>query len=466
MKAKHVGPLVLSSVVAGLFVSQIASSFDFVSRDPGVRDGAAGAGGPLAGLSSTQTAFFQAGADEFAEEEGVADGLGPRLNLDSCGGCHIQPALGGSSPHPLYGTPPFGNVPNPQAAFAGKNGGADYLPPFIREDGPVREARFVKNPDGSADGGVHALFTITGRAGADGCNLSQPDFATHLANNNVIFRIPTPTFGAGLIEAIPDAAIAANQGRYPARKQALGISGKPNFAVAGRTITGMTNNNGNDGTIARFGWKAQNKSLLLFSGEAYNVEMGITNELFQTEREEDGNCQFADVPNTFTDTDASVPTDVISAIEKFAFFMRFLDAPRPSLDSPGGADSIGRGRQTFGDIGCALCHTPSFTTGSSPIAALRYQQVNLFSDLLVHDMGVGLADGITQGEAGPREFRTAPLWGLGQRVFFLHDGRTSNLKQAIRAHASYGSEANGVISNFVNLPERDKQDLLNFLRSL
>jgi len=150
----------------------------------------------------------------------------------------------------------------------------------------VREARFVLNRDGTADGGVHALFTITDRTGANTCTLVQPDFATQLANHNVIFRIPTPTFGAGLIEQIPDAAIAANQASNTFQKQSLGIRGKPNFHVVGRTITGMTNNNGNDGTIARFGWKAQNKSLLLFSGEAYNVEMGITNELFQTEREE------------------------------------------------------------------------------------------------------------------------------------------------------------------------------------
>src|SRR5207245_9557008 len=135
--------------------------------------------------------------------------------------------------------------------------------------------------------------------------------------------------------------------------------------------------------------------------------------------------------------------------------IRALDAPPPPPDTPGGACPTRRGRHTVVEIGCARCHTLSFTTGNSPIAALRNKPVNLFSDLLVHDMGVGLADGITQGEAGPREFRTAPLWGLGQRVFFLHDGRTSNLKQAIRAHASFGSEAIGVISSFVNLTERD-----------
>src|SRR5262249_22437913 len=157
---------------------------------------------------------------------------------------------------------------------------------FLRQNGPVREARFVKNPDGSPDGGVHAIFTITSRTGATGCTLSQPNFAAQLVNNNVIFRIPTPTFGAGLIEQIPDSALIANQAANSAQKTQFGIAGRPNFQVSGRTVSGQTNNNGNDGTIARFGWKAQNKSLLLFSGEAYNVEMGITNELFQTEREE------------------------------------------------------------------------------------------------------------------------------------------------------------------------------------
>jgi CxxC motif-containing protein (DUF1111 family) len=94
------------------------------------------------------------------------------------------------------------------------------------------------------------------------------------------------------------------------------------------------------------------------------------------------------------------------------------------------------------------------------------QQARLYSDLLVHHMGVGLADGISQGGAGPDEFRTAPLWGVGQRVFFLHDGRTSDLIQAIRYHASQGSEANQIVRNFAALSAKDQQDLINFLRSL
>jgi CxxC motif-containing protein (DUF1111 family) len=337
---------------------------------------------------------------------------------------------------------------------------------------PPREARFVKNADGSLDGGVHDLFTIASRSDAPGCMLAQPDFERELARRNVIFRIPTPTFGAGLIEQIPDSVILANQGKEAPKKKDLRIHGRPNIVLAGHAISGQANNNGNDGTVARFGWKAQNKSLLLFSGEAYNVEMGITNELFQTERDETSTCQFAAVPNDVTKTDGKTPVEATSAIDKFALFMRFLAPPAPSRDKPGGVDSIARGRSLFGDTGCALCHTPTLNTGNAAVAALRNQPVNLFSDLLVHDMGPGLADGVTQGQAGPREFRTAPLWGLGQRLFFLHDGRASDLREAIRVHQSgsfftgNASEANAVIRNFNALRDNEKQDILNFLRSL
>jgi CxxC motif-containing protein (DUF1111 family) len=425
------------------------------ARDPGVRTDAAAAGAPLAGLSANQTAFFNAGRDEFEEAEEVDEGLGPRMNLDSCGGCHIQPALGGSSP-----------AINPQVAFATQDGARDAVPAFISLNGPVREARFVRNADGTPDGGVHALFTITGRPGATGCSMKQPDFEGEVAKNNVIFRVPTPTFGAGLIEQIPDSALLENLAANASLKKALGVRGRPNFQVAGRTVTGQTNNNGNDGTIARFGWKAQNKSLLIFSGEAYNVEMGITNDLFQTERDETGKCQYASTPNSVADLEATTPVASTSSIELFSHFMRLLAPPTPSTTTPGGATSINSGKTLFGSVGCALCHTPSFTTGASSVAVLSNTPVNLFSDLLVHDMGAGLADGVSQGEAGPSEFRTAPLWGLGQRVFFLHDGRTSDLVTTIRAHKSTGSEASAVVDQYLGLTPDQQQDLLNFLRSL
>ncbi len=464
MKKLVIG-LLLVLVVIGFFLLRDEIPFlddsSSAARDPGVRGGAAGAGAPIAGLTQTELAFFNAGKDDFEEEEGIDDGLGPTMNLGSCAGCHLHPAVGGTSP-----------AVNPQVAFATANGAANTVPSFITPKGPVREARFVRNADGTPDGGVHDLFTIAGRSDASGCVLAQPDFEKQLARRNVIFRIPTPVFGAGLIEQIPDKAILANQGYDAPRKKELKIHGRPNIVLAGHAISGQANNNGNDGTVARFGWKAQNKSLLLFSGEAYNVEMGITNELFQTERDETRTCQFAVVPNDVTKTDGETLVEGIGAIEKFAFFARFLAAPAPSPDTPGGADSIARGRKLFTDTGCALCHTPTLDTGNAAVAALRNQPANLFSDLLVHDMGPGLADGITQGQAGPREFRTAPLWGLGQRLFFLHDGRTPDLREAIRAHRSgsfltfNASEANAVIRNFNALKDDQKQDVLNFLRSL
>jgi CxxC motif-containing protein (DUF1111 family) len=105
-------------------------------------------------------------------------------------------------------------------------------------------------------------------------------------------------------------------------------------------------------------------------------------------------------------------------------------------------------------------------SSTNPSAALSNQTANLYSDLLVHHMGKGLADGITQGGAGPDEFRTAPLWGVGQRVFFLHDGRTTNLVEAIRDHQSRGSEANKVIEHFNRLTAQERQEVIDFLRSL
>jgi CxxC motif-containing protein (DUF1111 family) len=390
--------------------------------------------------------MFEVGLEDFSEEEGVLDGVGPRFNFVGCAGCHSQPAVGGTSPdvNPLFRVP--GDL-----GFTG-----NVMPSFIKRDGPIREARFKFSADGrSRDGGVHALFVITGHKDAAKCNIRQEDFERQLRNRNIIFRIPSPVFGAGLIEQIPASDILANLGADSAVKSALGISGR-------------VNRNGNDGTITRFGWKAQNQSLLLFSGEAYNVEMGITNELFQIERDETRSCQFAKVPN-----DVTPSVGQIGAIENFANFQRFLAPPTPSPGTtPSEAASIARGRVQFTNVGCVHCHTPTLRTGDATVAALANKAVNLFSDLALHAMGPGLADDILQGAARGDEFRTAPLWGLGKRIFFLHDGRTDDLLEAIEAHRSSGnssfepSEANDVIDKFNRLDERETQDLLNFLRSL
>jgi len=458
--------------------------------DPGVRGGAPGAGGPLSGLSQNELNFYNASAKVFAEVEQLANGLGPRFNLDSCGGCHIQPAGGGSSP-----------ATNPQVANATVNGAKNVVPSFITANGPIREARFVRNPDGTPDGGVHDLFVITGRADAPGCNITQPNFAAAVAARNVIFRIPTPTFGLGLVEAVPDSGLQAAFAATAGQKASLGISG-------------VFNTNGNDGTITRFGWKAQNKSLLIFAGEAYNVEMGVTNDLFPNERENDPNCQFNNLPESVTNltntTNSGSPaSDFSSDIINFAGFMRMLAPPTPAsgtttptaattpsssstmlasaatsmtsmmpsaakapssasggqATSPSGA-SASRGQQVFANIGCQACHIMNQTTGKAQMTGQSNVTFQPLSDFALHDMGTGLADGVSQGGANGNQFRTAPLWGVGQRVFFLHDGRTNDLAQAIQAHASTGSEANTVIRNFNMLGLDDKQSVVDYLRSL
>jgi CxxC motif-containing protein (DUF1111 family) len=430
----------LCAVAITMFAGQYAAA---QAVDPGIRGGPPGAGQAFTtGLTSGQSAFFtDPGLSQFTQVEAVADGLGPRFNLDSCAGCHISPAVGGSSP-PTH---------NPQVVNQPTMAPGNTVPPFLTASGPIRELRFIRNSNGTPDGGVHSIFTISGRSDKPpGCAISQPDFSN---TANMIFRIPTPVFGAGLIESITDTTIKTNlvSGPFAGMKSFFGI-------------TGHVNTNGNDGTVTRFGWKAQNKSLLIFAGEAYNVEMGITNENFPTEREEDANCATNPLAENHTDFDnGNAPADIVA----FMGFMRFLDQPTPACTVNGNCSaSINRGSALFSTIGCAACHTPSLTTGRSPVAALNQQQANLFSDLAVHHMGSGLADNVSQGNAGPDEFRTAPLWGLGQRAFFLHDGRTSDLVQAILAHNSPGSEASKVIAFFQMLHTIDMQDLLNFLRSL
>jgi CxxC motif-containing protein (DUF1111 family) len=419
--------------------------------DPGPRPGPPTAGRPFPNLNANELAYFNEGASRFRSldsvmgtQPGAADsGLGPRFNLNSCAGCHAQPSPGGSSPQV-----------NPQIAVATNFGATNAIPSFIQQNGPVRVVRFKTNPDGTPDGGVHDLFVITGRSDAAGCSIAQPDFATAVAQNNASFRIPVPLFGAGLIESISDTAILSNLAANNQQKTQLGINGQVNRSA-------------NDGTITRYGWKAQNKSLLMFAGEAYNVEQGVTNELFPTERDETPGCVFNRTPEDSIDLTATTSIASMSDIAAFEQFMRYLAPPAPPQPPQGQAgQSAQHGSQVFAQIGCALCHTPTLPTGNAASAALANQQVQLFSDLAIHNMGSGLDDGITQGLAQGTQWRTAPLWGLGQRIFFLHDGRASDLTQAIAAHASQGSEATQVVNNYNALPGQSKQDLLNFLRSL
>jgi len=399
-------------------------------------------------------------------------GMSPVFNADQCFICHSQPQIGGSSP-----------AHSPAEKIAHRLGGTNIVPDFEEPDGAFREVRFKFNADGTRDGGVHSLFTLQGRSDTPTCTLKQPDFATAVRERNIAFRIPLQLFGLGLIESIQDSAIRSNMNANLWQKRELGIAGRPNIVP-------------NNGTISRFGWKAQNGSITIFAGEAYNVEMGISNDAFPIGRSEDTACSEVYEPFDIPRTEPTLynnPLKIMPAWLMFTEFMRFVDAPQPAPMSV----SAQHGKELFGSVGCALCHTPSFKTPGTTSPASPLQEIgphsvapggqndNLFSDLLIHHMGATLADNIVQGSAGPDEFRTTPLWGLGQRLFFLHDGRTNDLMVAIRDHFSgrfsdggdnpakdfrsytYGpSEANGVVERFNNLSESDKQAILDFLRSL
>jgi len=432
--------------------------------------------------------FFRLTGEVFQEVDSVSGGpepgvgLGPRFNANSCASCHVFPTVGGTSPpgnfvtHDNTGRTITGN---PQVSVASLDGARNTVPSFITQNGPVREARFVLNPDGTLDGGVHDLFTITGRSDAAGCNIAQPNFAQQLANTNVIFRIPTPTFGLGLVENVPDGD----------QDQTIGLQGAVNGQATLRSnlgIGGSFNRSGNDGTITRFGWKAQNKSLLIFSAEAYNVEQGVTNEGFPNERDDTAGCRFNALPEDHTHVVGSLAVDFSSDVVNFAAFMRLSG---PALPATPFNASQSRGQTVFFNIGCGACHIQNQTTSTLSFTNVNGQGTTIpqspitfqpYSDFQLHNMGLGLADGIFQGNATGDQFRTAPLWGVGQRVFFLHDGRTSDLLQAILAHdapppnpptnasrvSSGSSEARQVIANFRALSAADQQNLLNFLRAL
>lgn len=452
-----------AAIAATVFAGVTVAASQRGPHDPGPRPGSPGAGAVSAvataadgltgfypSLNATEQAAYANGIAQFVEEEGVPDqppgtgngGLGPGFNSTSCGSCHAQPAILGSSPGP--GSP---QVPqqNPQIAAAGAMGATNVIPPFITASGPVREARFVNNPDGTPDGGVHNLFNITGRTDAPGCNLAQPDFKAQLAANNVIFRIPTPLFGLGLVDNTLDSALKANLADQADRKAQLGIRGRFNFS-------------GNDGTISKFGWKAQNKSLTLFAGEAYNVEMGITNDVMPNERNGVTGCVFNATPE---DSHATAQRGV-SDLDAFVDAMRLSAPPAPVAPT---ADTTA-GQQQFERVGCNLCHSETLTTSQSLYTGMSNATYHPFSDFALHHMGENLADGVTQGVAGPDEFRTAPLWGVGQRLYFLHDGRSTDLLDAIQQHRSRGSEANHVVRRFNELTPAQQQSVLNFLRSL
>jgi CxxC motif-containing protein (DUF1111 family) len=442
---------------AGVALLLVTATMGWAQKatDPGVRGGAAGAGKPFAGLTSDQLGElpdFIAAFNRVASVVGTGvsgGGLGPRFNSNSCASCHAQPANGGSSP-----------LSNPLFAVFHASGATNTMPSFITTSGPVLNARFPFQSDHlTPDGQMKQLFTIAGRSDASGCTISQPDFTTAKNNNNLVFRQPIPLFGDGLIDQIPDSAIRANMNANTALKQSLGISGHPNINPA-------------DANIKKFGWKAQIKTLKEMSALEQQVQKGVTNTFFPNELDETPGCVFNGVPEDSSNYNAM--SNAVPARDQFpgdaqraALFVRLLDQPVPVASISGNSN----GQKQFNAVGCVLCHTQSFTTTKSTMLADNIT-VNLFSDLLVHHMGACLADNIVQGAAQGDEFRTAPLWNVGQRKFFLHDGRTTDIVQAVEAHfctakQGYGpSEANAVINAFNALTQGNQVAIITWLRNL
>jgi hypothetical protein len=363
MKCRKLSP------VAFCFATVLLASLDLSAQnDPGPRPGSAAAGSFFPTLNGNEQALFNQASQVLQEIDSVSgtiagergSGLGPTFNGNSCTQCHAQPAPGGSSPGL---NSPQNSVTNPQIALAALDSATNAIPSFVTANGPMLEARFVKNPNGAPDGGVHDLYTIQGRSDAPGCTLVQPDFATAVAQGNVIFRIPTPLFGLGLVEATSDQALINNLTATAAARSTLGIGGS-------------FNTSGNDGSITRFGWKAQNKSLLMFAGEAYNVEMGVSNELFPNERSAVAGCVFNSSPEDLTHTvngsggTTGTASEMSSDVVNFALFARLSAPPTPA---PSTASTL-NGIFVLVD---RLCPLPHANAHDRPIAIYRHVEREL-----------------------------------------------------------------------------------------
>jgi CxxC motif-containing protein (DUF1111 family) len=362
-------------------------------------------GGPLAGLDGADLARFEAGLEEFSEEETVEDGLGPVFNDASCKACHNGP-VGGTNGRP-------------ETRFGRWVGGA--FDPMVDQGGSLIQDHAIGLVNTE-----HGAYTFTAEA--------VPREATVSA-----LRITTPLFGLGLVDAVSDAALIAladlQARNFPSTR------GTPHLV----TDRGTTR-------VGRFGWKAQVATLRTFSGDAYLNEMGITSPDFPEENYPQGNRE----PMLYNPVPAL--NDDGGGVEKFFDFMTLLGPPpRGSMTRQSEV-----GATIFQQIGCANCHTPTLVTGDSPVPALSHRTFQPFSDFLLHDMG-SLGDGIVQGGAGGRQMRTAPLWGLKVRPTFLHDGRARTPNDAILEHAGQGTESR---NRYTRLAPRDRQALLAFLRSL
>ena len=355
-------------------------------------------GSPLPNATSRELELFRLGLESFNTVETPEEGLGPAFNGTSCAQCHSVPAIGG-----------IAHMSEVRAGYVDENG--------------KFQAMYGET--------LYPLFST----GKHACQVQIPAEANLIAR-----RVPTPLFGSGLIEAIPDATLLALESVTGGR--------------AARIIDRATN----QPRIGRFGWKSQQATLLAFSGDAYRNEMGVTNDLFRNEL----------APGISPDTmklcsPGTTVEDVRSRltglrdIDNFENFMRLL-AP---IERGPQTDDVKQGESLFESVGCASCHVPTLFTGPSANPLFDRKPVNLYSDLLLHDIGTG--DGIEQEDAKGPEIRTPALWGLRMRRPLLHDGTAATATAAILLHQGQAKKAR---QQFLDLPPEQQKRLIAFLDSL
>jgi mono/diheme cytochrome c family protein len=338
------------------------------------------------------------GAQLFSAAFTPAEGLGPLFNGQSCVACHAEPVAGGMGPGGLAPVLRVGRLHD------------GVFDPLDGSGGPVARAHSVTE----LGIGCGVLPGIPAQA------------------NLVSLRNTPALFGAGLIDAIPEAAIWSDEKGDPGDRATR--SGRPNrvFDAQGRE------------RIGRFGWKADIATLEEFVAVALRNELGITNPLASGDLvvPADGDCGAVQ---------ARSPKDDGRMVRELTAFIASMAGP-PAKVTPEDAP----GRQLFARIGCAACHTPELRSANN-------ETIALYSDLLLHDMGPRLADGVVQGRAGSRDWRTTPLWGLGSRSRFLHDGSATSVPAAVLAHDGEAAES---VKNYMRLSTGERGQLLGFLARL
>ncbi len=367
-------------------------------------------GAPLPGLSAIELERFWIGRQLYGTPLTIQDGLGPIMNKSNCSSCHTNPVGG------------WGSI-------------------AVTHFGIDNKGEFELYP-----GESQSLFQLL--ALSQGCAETIPADATIVRS-----RVTNSSMAFGLIEAIPDAAIAANAD--PEDANGDGISGRVHWVVPLETPGGAPR-------AGRFGWKAQIATVLSFSGDAARNEMGFTNRL---EPHENDTSRLVEC-DPVEDIEDVADAEGFAFIDRVTHFQRYL-APPPQTPKSGMA-----GEAVFTSIGCAKCHVPEWSSSNDASLedAIRGKTFRPYSDFLIHDMGL-LGDGIQQDDASETEMRTPVLWGLRRRDPMLHDGRAAGgtfearVTQAILAHGPIGEGASSAAA-FASLGDAERAQLIAFLDSL